>query len=223
MGFAELITTAISNAVARDELNASRARIVAAADETRRRIERNLHDGAQQRLATLALQLRAAAEDSRAGVDDLRGELGRAANSVIVALEELRETARGIHPAILTQGGLELALRALCRRCAVPVQLEILTSGRFPERVEVAAYYAVSELLTNTVKHAGASVLRVAVAQQDGTLLLSVSDDGAGGANPANGTGLVGLGDRIEAIGGTIAVESPAGGGTTALVSLPLG
>ncbi|HEY3717506.1 MAG TPA: GAF domain-containing protein [Jatrophihabitantaceae bacterium] len=222
MGFAELVATAISNAVARAELKASRARIVAAADESRRRIERDLHDGAQQRLATLALELRAAAGKITAGPDELREELTRAEKSIMVAFDELREIARGIHPAILTEGGLAPALRALCHRSAIPVELEISTSGRLASRIEVAAYYVVSELLTNAVKHARASVVRVAVEQVPNTLHLSIRDDGVGGADPAGGSGLIGLRDRVEAIGGTIAVDSPAGAGIAVLVALPL-
>jgi signal transduction histidine kinase len=222
MGFAELVATAISNAVARAELDASRARIVGAADDTRRRIGRDLHDGAQQRLLSLTLQLRAAAGKSSAGPDELRDELTHAADALTVALEELREIARGVHPAILTTGGLPPALRALSRRSAIPVELDVSTSGRFPERIEVAGYYVVSELLTNAVKHAHASVVRVAVEERNGRLSLAVRDDGVGGADPARGSGLVGLRDRVEAIGGTIVVDSPVGAGTATLVSLPL-
>jgi signal transduction histidine kinase len=221
-GFAELVATAISNAVACAELNASRARIVAAADDTRRRIERDLHDGAQQRLVSLALQLSAAAGDATAGADELRQELAHAAKAVTVAVDDLREIAHGIHPAILSHGGLAPALRGLARRSAIPMELEMSASGRFAERIEVTAYYVVSELLTNAVKHARASALRVAVNQTNGTLHLSVRDDGVGGADPARGSGLIGLRDRVEATGGTIAIESAAGTRTAVLVSLPL-
>jgi signal transduction histidine kinase len=222
MGFAELVATAISNAVAREELHASRARIVAAADESRRRIERDLHDGAQQRLVSVALELRAAAGDATAGRDELRAELARAAGEVTAALDELREISRGIHPGIVSRGGLGPALRAVCRRAALPVELAISTSGRFTECIEVTGYYVVCELLTNAVKHARASVVRVAVEQLHGRLNLSVRDDGVGGADPAGGSGLVGLRDRVEAMKGTMVVESPAGAGTAVLVSLPL-
>jgi signal transduction histidine kinase len=222
MGFAELVATAISNAVARAELNASRARIVAAADETRRRIERDMHDGAQQRLICLALELRAAAGNVTAGADALREELARAANAVTVALDELREISRGIHPAILTEGGLAPALRALSRRTAIPVELEISTRGRFAERLEVAGYYVVCELLTNAVKHARASVVRVTVEHLSGSLRLSIRDDGVGGADPARGSGLVGVRDRVEAMAGTMVVESPVGAGTAVRISLPV-
>jgi signal transduction histidine kinase len=222
MGFAELVATAISNAVARAELNASRARIVAAADGARRRIERDLHDGAQQRLVSLALELRAAAAKATAGPDELREELARGSAEVTAALDELREISRGIHPAILSEGGLGAALRALARRCPIPVELEISASGCLAERIEVTGYYVVSEVLTNAVKHARASVVHVTVEQLHATLRLSIRDDGVGGADPAHGSGLIGLYDRVEAMGGTINVDSPIGAGTAVLVSLPL-
>jgi signal transduction histidine kinase len=222
MGFAELVATAISNAVARAELDASRARIVAAADEARRRIERDLHDGAQQRLVSLALELRVAAADATAGPNELREELARGSSEVTAALDELREISRGIHPAILSEGGLGAALRVLARRCGIPVELEISTSGGFAERIEVTGYYVVSEVLTNAVKHARASVVHVAVQQLHGTLRLSIRDDGVGGADPNCGSGLIGLHDRVEAMGGTIIVDSPVGAGTAVHVSLPI-
>ena len=155
--FTELIATAIASAQARAELTASRARIAAAADETRRRIERDLHDGAQQRLVSLALQLRAAQETVPPELSRLRAELDRVAAGLAGALEELREYARGVHPAILADGGLAPALKALARRSPVPVTLEVHLAGRLPERVEVTAYYVVSEALANAAKHAGAS------------------------------------------------------------------
>jgi signal transduction histidine kinase len=204
------------------ELNASRARIVAAADEGRRRIERDLHDGAQQSLISIALQLRAAAGDATAGGDDLRRALTRAAEAVTAALDELRETARGIHPPSLSEDGLASAVRALARRSPIPVELEVSTSERFAKSVEVTGYYVVSELLTNAAKHANASVVRVAIEVSNATLQLAVRDDGVGGADPARGSGLIGLRDRVEAIRGAIAIESPVGAGTTVLVTLPL-
>ncbi len=200
MGFAELIATAISDALIRADLDGSRSRILAAADESRRRIERDLHDGAQQRLATLAVQLRAAAGNLTAGPEELREELAQAANAVTAALDELRDIARGIHPAGLSDGGLAPALRTLADRSAVPVELEISTAGRLAERIEVTAYYVVSELLTNAVKHARASIVRLTVEQPNRTLHLSIRDDGVGGAEPAGGSGLIGLRDRVEAI-----------------------
>jgi signal transduction histidine kinase len=144
-------------------------------------------------------------------------------NTVTVALGELREVSHGIHPAILSQGGLAPALRGLCRRSAIPVELEMAAVGRCPEHVEVAAYYIVSELLANTVKHARASVAVVSVEDTNGALHLSIRDDGVGGADPAQGSGLIGLRDRVEALGGTFVVDSPLGAGTAVLVSLPAG
>jgi signal transduction histidine kinase len=221
-GFAELVATMISDAVIRADLNDWRARVVAAVDESSRRIERDLHDGVQQHLATLVVQLRVAACDVTAGPDELREVLAQAATAVIAALDEVREIARGIHPAVLSEGGLAPALRALARRSAVPVELTVSTGGRLAERVELTAYYVVSELLANAVKHARASVVRVTVLRQDGTLRLSIRDDGVGGADPARGSGLTGLHDRVEGVGGTILIQSPAGAGTTVLVSVPL-
>jgi signal transduction histidine kinase len=221
-GFAELVATMISDAVIRADLNDWRARIVAAVDESSRRIERDLHDGIQQHLATLAVRLRAAALDVTAEPDELRDVLAQAADATIAALDEVREIARGIHPAVLSEGGLGPALRALARRSTVPVELAVSTGGRLAERVEITAYYVVSELLTNAVKHAHASVVRVTVVQQDGTLRLSIRDDGVGGADPARGSGLLGLRDRVEGIGGTILIQSPAGAGTAVFVSVPL-
>ncbi|HEX3873958.1 MAG TPA: DUF4118 domain-containing protein [Solirubrobacteraceae bacterium] len=221
-GFTELLATAIANAESRDELAASRARIVSAADETRRRIERDLHDGAQQRLVSLGLALRAAQMTVPAELGELDGELSRVVDGLSGVMGELREMARGIHPAILAEGGLGTALRTLGRRSGIPVELDLRADGRFPDGVEVAAYYVVSEALTNAAKHAAASVARVRVEVVDDVLRVSVSDDGAGGADPTRGSGLIGLRDRVEAVGGTIAVDSPRGGGTAVAVELPL-
>lgn len=222
MGFAELVATAISNAVGRAELAASRARLVATADETRRRIERDLHDGAQQRLVSLSLKLRATEANVPSELGDLRVELSRTANGLAAAVEDLQEISRGIHPAILAKGGLGPALTTLCARAAVPVELDVRTDRRLPDSVEVAAYYVVSEALTNVTKHARASVVHVAVDVRDGLLHLAIRDDGAGGADPTRGSGLIGLRDRIDAMGGTIVVESPLGAGTSLLVTLPV-
>jgi signal transduction histidine kinase len=221
--FTELAAAAIGNAQARAELAASRARIVSAADETRRRIERDLHDGAQQRLVSLALQLRAAQETVPPGLGRLRAELGQVAAGLTGALDELREYARGIHPAILTDGGLAPALKTLARQSPVPVTLGVHLAGRLPEQVEVTAYYVVSEALANAAKHAGASAVHVdADADATGDLIqLAVRDDGGGGADPARGSGLVGLKDRVEAIGGTWRMRSLPGEGTTLLAELP--
>jgi signal transduction histidine kinase len=221
MGFAELVAAAISNAVGREQLAASRARIVATADETRRRIERNLHDGLQQRLVTLGLELQSVKEAAPTR-QVLLAELARIQAELGATLDEVREISRGIHPAILSDGGLAPALRTLARRSAIPVELEVSMNGRLPEPVEVTAYYVVSEALTNTAKHAHASVVRIAVERRNGTLHLSVRDDGAGGADAGRGSGLTGLRDRVEAIGGTLVVESPVGAGTSLLVALPV-
>jgi signal transduction histidine kinase len=221
-GFTELIATAISNAEAQAQLTASRARIVATADETRRRIERDLHDGAQQRLVSLTLQLRAAQAAVPPELDELRSELDRVSEGLTKALEELREYARGIHPAILAEGGLGSALRTLARNSAVPVDLTVDADERLPDQVEVAAYYVVSESLANAAKHAHAATVEVDVETLDGALRISVRDDGRGGADLRRGSGLVGLKDRVEALGGRIVVESPAGAGTAVQVELPL-
>ena len=213
--FTELVATAVGNAQSRAELAASRARIVATADETRRRIERDLHDGTQQRLVSLGLELRLAQSLVPAGLADLRAEIGRVADELNGAVEDLREIARGIHPAILSEGGLGPALRTLARRAAIAVELDVAALGRLPEPVEVAAYYVVSEALTNATRHAHASVAEVDVAVSGGRLRVRVRDDGVGGADPLRGSGLVGLKDRIEALGGTFSAHSPAGRGTT--------
>jgi signal transduction histidine kinase len=205
----------------RAELAASRTRIVTAADETRRRIERDLHDGVQQRLVSLALAQRNAQATVPPELPELDAQLSRVADGLAGVLEELQEISRGIHPAILARGGLAPALKNLARRSAVPVELLVRAESRLPGQVEVAAYYVVSEALTNTAKHAQASLVQVVVEARDGTLDLSIRDDGSGGADPTHGSGLVGLADRLDAIGGTIQVVSPVGEGTTLLVKLP--
>jgi signal transduction histidine kinase len=221
--FTELAATAIGNAESRAELTASRHRIVAAADETRRRIERDLHDGTQQQLVSLGFELRVAQSVVPAGgLAELQTEIGRVAGELDGVVEDLREIARGIHPAILSEGGLGPALRTLARRAAIAVQLNVAAMARLPEPVEVAAYYVVSEALTNTTKHARASVVEVDAEVNGGTLRVRVRDDGAGGADPVRGSGLVGLKDRIEALGGTFSVHSPVGGGTTVSCGLPV-
>jgi signal transduction histidine kinase len=221
-GFTELVATAIANAESRSELTTSRARIVATADHTRRRIERDLHDGAQQRLVALALHLRAAQAAVPPELGGLGAELTRAVAEATGVLDELREIARGIHPAILAEGGLGTALRALARRCPIPVDLDMRMEGRLPEHVEVSAYYVIAEALTNTVKHARASAVTVTVQVADTVLRVAVCDDGAGGADFARGTGLVGLKDRVEALSGRLFLDSPRGAGTTLRVELPL-
>jgi signal transduction histidine kinase len=222
VSFTELVATAIANAESRADLAASRARIVAATDETRRRIERDLHDGTQQRLVTLGLELRAAKVTVPPHLRGLEAELAHIGEGLRSATDELREISRGIHPAVLSEGGLGPALRALCRRSPVPVELDLHADRRLPEPVEVAAYYVVSEALTNATKHAQASVVHVELHTDDSTLELAIRDDGTGGADPSHGSGLVGLSDRVEALGGTLQVTSPAGGGTTLLIDVPL-
>jgi signal transduction histidine kinase len=206
----------------REELAASRARIVTAGDQARRRIERDLHDGTQQRLVSLVLDLRAAEASVPPERPELRAQLSRVADGLAGALEELRELSRGIHPAILSEGGLGPALKALARRSAVPVELEVDVQTRLPEPVEVAAYYVVSEALANAAKYARASVAQVEAQARDGLLTLSVRDDGVGGAALGGGSGLVGLADRVEALGGTIRLHSPAGQGTSLQIDLPI-
>ncbi len=208
-GFTELVGTAIANADSRAQLTASRARIVAAADDARRRIERDLHDGTQQRLIALGLTLRLAQSTVPAQLPQLETRIDRIADELTGAIDELREIARGIHPAILSQGGLAPALRTLARRAAIPVKLHLRTPTRPPDRIEVAAYYVVSEALTNTTRHAHATRANVAVEQDDARLHLSIHDDGVGGADPTAGSGLVGLRDRVQALGGTLDVTSP--------------
>jgi signal transduction histidine kinase len=220
--FTELVATAVANAEAHAELTASRARIVATADETRRRIERDLHDGAQQRLVSLALRLRTAAAVVPTELDEVHQELASAGTELDEILGDLRELSRGIHPAILSEGGLGPALRTLARRSAVPVELQMATEGRLPERIEVTAYYVVAEALTNVAKHAEASLVQVEVAATDGRVRLDIRDDGVGGADPVRGSGLVGLKDRVAATGGTLRVDSRPGQGTSLLVELPL-
>jgi signal transduction histidine kinase len=221
--FVELLSTAIANAEGRSELAASRARVVDAADETRRRIERDLHDGAQQQLVSLGLRLRAAQAMLPPDIGPVDGELSSVVDSLADVQEELREMARGIHPANLAEGGLGPALKTLARRCPIPVELDARTTTRLPPRIEVATYYVVAECLTNAAKHARASVVHVDVEAVDGAVRIAVRDDGAGGADPALGSGLVGLRDRIEALRGSMRIESAAGAGTSVYAEVPLG
>jgi signal transduction histidine kinase len=220
--FTDLVATAIANAQSRAELMSSRARIVAASDEARRRIERDLHDGAQQRLVALTFKLRSMAAAAPPEYGDVRSGIEDVAAALVGVIDELREMSRGIHPAILSEAGLRPALRSLGRRSAIPVTLDVPLDGRLPEPVEVAAYYVVSEMLTNAAKHARASVVEVSAVLADGRLRVCVNDDGVGGADPTRGSGLVGLKDRVEAIGGTLALDSPPGHGTTVRCALPL-
>jgi len=221
--FTQLLGTAIANAESRRELEASRARIVATADATRRRIERDLHDGAQQQLLSLALQIRAAQAATPSEFREHRAELAHVAQGLTNVLDDLREIALGIHPAILAEGGLGPALKTLAHRSPIPVELDVRVDGRLPGPVEVTAYYVVSEALTNAAKHAEASIVRVDVDVRDGMLCAAVLDDGVGGADPHHGSGLLGLKDRAEAIGGRISLDSSHGAGTSLRVELPLG
>jgi signal transduction histidine kinase len=220
--FTELAATAIANAEAQAALTASRARIVATADATRRRIERNLHDGAQQHLVSLALELRAAQAAAAAGPGAVAHQLDDVATGLDGVLDELREIARGLHPAILAEGGLPPALKTLARRSAVPASLDIQIDRRLPEPVETAAYYTVAEALTNTAKHARATTAQIQVTERDGILHVRVRDNGSGGANFSDGSGLIGLKDRAEALGGHLRLHSPPGAGTTLEIDLPL-
>jgi signal transduction histidine kinase len=219
VSFGELVATAVSNAESRAALVASRARIIAAADETRRRIQRDLHDGTQQQLVTLMLDLR---QVQSAAPPEVQGGLSRIAEQVTSVFNQVREISHGIHPAILSEAGLQAALKALARRSAVPVELDLRTGRRLPDHVEVAAYYVVSEALANAAKHARASAVHVELDTPDTAVRLAIRDDGIGGADPAKGSGLTGLRDRIEAVGGTFDVTSPAGGGTTLLIEIPV-
>ena len=218
-GFTDLVATAIANAESRAQFMASRARIVAAADEARRRIERDLHDGAQQSLVSAALKLKLAEQASGDGAGNAMQLIHEAAESTEQAIEELGELARGIHPAVLTRSGLTAALKTLARRSPIPVVLDVPYRPGFPSRTEVTAYFVVSEALTNTAKHSPASEVRISVAAIDGKVRLSVDDDGVGGARLDSGSGLVGLNDRIEAAGGTLSCKARWARGRTSLSS----
>jgi signal transduction histidine kinase len=220
--FTELVATAIANAQARAALSASRARIVAAADSARRRIERDLHDGAQQRLVSLALQLRETQAILAPAIGDVESRLDDLANGLADVLTDLREIASGLHPAGLAEGGLAPALRTLAGRSAIPVDIRVEQDGRFPEPIEIAVYYVVAEALTNAAKHSSASVVEVRLSTTETDLHVSVRDNGRGGADPAGGSGLVGLKDRVEALGGRLSLDSPVGAGTEVVICLPL-
>jgi signal transduction histidine kinase len=220
--FADLVATAIANAQAHSELTASRARIVAAGDEARRRFERDLHDGAQQRLISLGLALRTAEAAVPPELHPLKKQMSDIVDGLVGVSEEVREISRGIHPAILSKGGLGPALKTLARRSTVPVELSLGVHERLPESAEVAAYYVVAEALTNTVKHAQAFKVDVRVDADDANLHLSIDDDGIGGAEVGKGSGLTGLMDRVEALGGTMKISSRIGCGTSLRVTIPL-
>src|SRR4051812_19207990 len=222
-GFAELVALALESAEARAELNASRVRILEAGVTERRRLERNLHDGAKQRLVSIAIQLRVL--EKRLGEPDAALALLRgAALELEQALAELRELARGLHPAVLADRGLAPALETLASRSSLPLVIEGVPEERLAEPLEAAVYFVVAESLTNAVKHASASELRVRMRTDTGELRVEIADDGRGGADPdtGHGTGLRGLADRVEALGGRLAVESPVGVGTTVRAVLPL-
>jgi GAF domain-containing protein len=220
--FTELLAASIANAESRSQLHASRVRIVAAGDEMRRRIERDLHDGAQQQLVSLMLELKKAEAAPSCEKCGVHPQLERAGRALADVLDGLQEISRGVHPAILSKGGLGPALKALSRRSAVPVELIACAGRRLPEHVEVAAYYVASEALANAVKHASASVVTIELDVEDPTLRLEIRDDGVGGADPRQGSGLVGLSDRIEALGGRLELTSPMGQGTAIAITVPL-
>jgi signal transduction histidine kinase len=220
-GFTELLATAIADAESRAALAASRGRIVAAADQTRKQIERDLHDRAQQRLVSLGLELRAAQATVPSQLGELEGKLARVAEGVAGVFDELREISHGVHPPILSEKGLEPALRALARRSPLPVELDLHLPRRPPEPLEVAVYYVVSEAVTNAAKHADASVVNVELHARAASLRLAIRDDGIGGADSGKGSGLVGLRDRIEALGGRLQIFSPTGNGTALLIEIP--
>src|SRR3954447_7935632 len=221
--FTNLVALALESAEAYDQLSASRARIVEAAVAERRRLERNLHDGAQQRLVTLAVHLRIAQECLREDPAAAEAMLTSGGADLKLALEELRELARGLHPAVLTDRGLEPALQSLANRAPFPVAIVGVPSHRLGEGVEAAVYYLVAESLTNAAKHADASEARVEITNANEEVVVTIGDNGSGGANAAGGSGLRGLADRIEALGGRFELESPSGGGTLVRATLPLG
>jgi signal transduction histidine kinase len=219
--FADMVATAIADAENRAELTASRARIVAAADAARRGFERDLHDGAQQRLVALGLLLQSAAASLPSDPQAAKDQIVRGVDDLAGLSADLREISHGIHPAILSNGGLSPALKTLARRCAVPVELDLGANRRFPDAAEVAAYYVVAEALTNAAKHAHASQVNVHTKTDVATLRLEVRDDGIGGADTGKGSGLTGLMDRVEALGGHMHISSQAGNGTAISVEIP--
>jgi PAS domain S-box-containing protein len=220
--FADLVATAIANATTRDELIASRARIVVAADDARRRLERDLHDGAQQRLVSLGLQLRLAEDSTLPEQHSLRAQLAGVVSGLTAVSTELQEISRGIHPAILSRGGLGAALKVLARRCPIVVDLDTAIERRLPDPVEVTAYYVVAEALTNAAKYAQAAEINVSARTTGTDLELSIADDGIGGADSSKGSGLIGLKDRVEVLGGRMKITSRPGSGTTLDIVIPL-
>jgi signal transduction histidine kinase len=218
--FGELVSLAVASAQARADLIASRARLVQAGDAQRRRLERNLHDGAQQHLVSVAVKLRVAQTQLETHPEITARLLDEALKELGTGLDELREIARGLHPAILSEHGLRRALEALADRLPVTVEIEA-PGGRLSPQIEATAYYIAAEALTNVVKHAGASRASVVVEVLGDRLRCEIADDGRGGADASAGSGIVGLRDRAEAVGGTLTVVSPPGGGTTVTASLP--
>jgi signal transduction histidine kinase len=222
LDFADVAAAAVANAQSHNDLKASRARVVAAADEARRRIERDLHDGTQQRLVTIGLELRAIEAAVPPGLEWLKEKLCHAAQALGSTAVDLQEISRGLHPSILARGGLSQALKALARRSTVAVDLDVSIDRRLPERFELSLYYIVSEALTNAAKHAQASLVHVELTMSDSLIRLSIRDDGVGGADPTCGSGLIGLTDRVAALGGTLKVMSPPGEGTSLLAEIPI-
>src|SRR4051812_43871923 len=220
-GFAELVALGLESAEAREQLNASRRRILVVGLAERRRLERNLHDGAQQRLVSLALQLRVAEKQLERDPEAARTLVSGARAELDLAMRELRELARGLHPAVLTDRGLAAALESLAQSGALPVDVTGAPAQRLPEAVEAGAYFVVAESITNAVKHAGATRIAVRLERAGSSLCIEIEDDGRGGADPAAGTGLRGLADRVEALGGRFAVSGRAGGGTGGSGGLP--
>jgi signal transduction histidine kinase len=221
--FTNLVALALESAEAHDQLMASRARIVEASVAERRRLERNLHDGAQQRLVTLAVHLRVAQECLRQDPEAAEALLAGVGEDLKLALEELRELARGLHPAVLSDRGLEPALQSLANRAPFPVEIAGVPPLRLDEGVEAAIYYVVAESLTNAAKHASATEARVEISTTNGEVVVEIRDNGSGGASMDRGSGLRGLADRIEALGGRLDMKSPCGGGTVVRTTLPVG
>jgi signal transduction histidine kinase len=219
--FTELAATAIANAQSHADLIASRARVVAATDETRRRIERDLHDGTQQHLVSIGLEMRSIEAAMPPELDQLKHNLSDTARALDSAVTELQEISRGLHPAILARGGLKSALSVLARRSPLDVRLDLSAEGPLPQRVQVTVYYIVSEALTNAIKYARAKTVYVDLASTETLVRLSIRDDGIGGADPTHGSGLSGLIDRVNALGGRMDLTSPAGDGTTLRAEIP--
>jgi PAS domain S-box-containing protein len=219
--FCELVSLAVASAQAREDLSASRARLVKAGDEQRRKLERNLHDGAQQRLVSLALTIRLARRQLESNPEAVAASLEGAAKELDLALQELRELARGLHPAALTEQGLGPALAGVAERLPIDVDMSV-PPERLPENIEATAYYIVSESLTNVAKHAKATRAKVDMTFGGDVLKFEITDDGRGGADPSAGSGILGLRDRAEAVGGTLFVISPPGKGTVVTAQIPL-